>query len=331
MTVIRLTSLCLCLLLQSVLTPVAQAWDATSHRLSAYVAWDAMLPAERDRVMHTLEKHPRFEQDFLEQMPANVMVGDEQTRQRWLFGQAAVWPDLARAFNGDELTRYHRANWHWIDGAWIRGSLLQGNVYVGADILPSIHGEAQGEITHERDAGNIVQALEFNLSVLENQASNETARAVALCWVLHLIGDIHQPLHSGALISSGLFPRGDRGGNGIPTRLGSLHSTWDEALRNQPFDDTLRRMESTLQITPLAEVSLRIDDWLQESRQIMQEFVYPDEVKAAVLRSERRRTALPSFALDEDYAGNMQAISEDRVTLSGIRLYLVLRELLRRE
>ncbi|MCB1664692.1 MAG: S1/P1 nuclease [Pseudomonadales bacterium] len=317
-------SLCLTLLL-----PLpALAWDATSHRLSAYVAWEALTPAHRNRLLQILEKHPRYEQDFLDQMPVNVMVSDEDTKGRWLLGQAAVWPDLARSFEEEDRIRYNRPDWHWIDGTWMRGDALQGNVYVGVDPLPSIHGEAQGPLEHEEDVHNVVQGIEYNAGVLENPASSPAARAVALCWLLHLVGDIHQPLHTGALVSSGLFPEGDRGGNGIPTRFGNLHSTWDGALRNQPFDDTLRRMNSALRQTSPGMIDMNVDTWLQESRQVMQEFVYTDEIKAAVLRSERRRTSLPTFALDDDYLGTMQAISEDRVSHAGTRLYLALRRIL---
>ncbi|MCP5330610.1 MAG: S1/P1 nuclease [Pseudomonadales bacterium] len=324
MTFRFLISVCLALLL-----PLpALAWDATSHRLSAYVAWEALTPAHRNRLLKILEKHPRYEQDFLDQMPVNVMVADSDTQGRWLLGQAAVWPDLARGLETEERIRYNRPDWHWIDGAWMRGDALQGNVYVGVDPLPSIHGEAQGAVEDEQDVHNVVQGIEYNARVLADPIASASARALALCWLLHLVGDVHQPLHTGALVSTSLFPTGDRGGNGIPTRFGSLHATWDGALRNQPFDDTLRRMNSTLRQTTPAMIDMNIDTWLQESRQIMQEFVYTDEIKAAVLRSERRRTALPTFALDEDYLGGMQAISEDRVTQAGTRLYLSLRRIL---
>lgn len=328
MTFRKLTLVCLGLLLQCGLLMPAQAWDATSHRLSAYVAWESLTPAHRARLVSILQQHPRYQEDFLDQMPANVLVADQESQERWLLGQAAVWPDMARSFDGEAKIRYHRPDWHWIDGVWMRGEGLQGNVYVGVDPLPSIHAEALGPAQHEAAVDNVVLAIEYNATALQNPLNSAAEQAIALCWLLHLVGDIHQPTHSGALISTTLFPHGDRGGNGITTRSGSLHAVWDEALRNRPFDDTLRRMTSTLRQTDLEAVDMRIDTWLQESRIVMQEFVYPDEVKAAVLRSERRHTQLPSFALDEDYASGMQKIAEDRVTLAGIRLFLSLRRIL---
>ena len=55
-----------------------------------------------------------------------------------------------------------------------------------------------------------------------------------LRFLIHLIGDIHQPLHNTSLVNS-QFPKGDKGGNLflIKTRLKSvkdLHTFWDRGL-----------------------------------------------------------------------------------------------------
>lgn len=302
----------------------AHAWDATGHRLSAYVVWEALSFERRAELIALLESHPRYQEDFVEEMPLTVMVGSEEEKLRWMLGQAAVWPDLARSFEEEERIRYDRPAWHYIDGAWVRGNGQQGNVYVGADPLPTITGAPAGSITDERDVDNVVLALDYNTALLEDASQPDAARAVALCWVLHLTGDIHQPLHSGALISTTLFPNGDRGGNGIPTRNGNLHSEWDEALRNQPFEDTLRRMVVTAQQADLRSLNLTFATWLQESRQLMHDFVYPDEIKAAVLRSERMKTRMDGIVIDSDYLSRMQALSEDRVTLAAMRMIMLL-------
>lgn len=306
------------------LSASAHAWDATGHRLSAYVVWESLSLERRAELLTLLEAHPRYQQDFVEQMPLTVMVGSEEEKLRWTLGQAAVWPDLARGLSEEDRIRYDRPTWHYIDGAWLRGQGLQGNLYVGADPQPTLPGEAPGSVTDEREVDNVVLALEYNLAVLNDASAPAAARALALCWVLHLTGDIHQPLHSGALVSATLFPAGDRGGNGIPTRNGNLHSEWDEALRNQAFEDTLRRMVVTAQQADLRSLTLDSSVWLQESRVLLHDFVYPDEIKAAVLRSERLKTRMEGIVIDSDYQSRMQAISEDRVTLAAMRLIMLL-------
>jgi len=61
---------------------------------------------------------------------------------------------------------------------------------------------------------------------------------LAYCWVLHLVGDLHKPMYTTALISE-RFPSGDRGGNSIPTvQGGNLHALSDNLLgrRHRPND-----------------------------------------------------------------------------------------------
>ena len=53
-------------------------------------------------------------------------------------------------------------------------------------------------------------------------------RAMLTAWIFHLVGDIHQPLHSSTLVSQRLFPEGDRGGNSIKLKQSyNLHALWD--------------------------------------------------------------------------------------------------------
>lgn len=303
----------------------AWSWDATGHRFSAYIAWELMPPETRDNALKLIQAHPRYQVDFSDAMPLSILNADDEQQARWLFGQAAVWPDLIRSIETPEEREFDRPNWHWIDGRWIRSAIPQGNVYVGHISRSDIQGIAANEVKSETDATNIMLALDWNLSVLNNRLSSSAEKSVALCWVLHLVADIHQPLHTGALVSLERFPDGDRGGNGIPTVAGNLHSLWDQALRSQPFDDTLSRLHASAAQSPISLANLDSGLWLTESRQIMQEFAYPDEIKTAVLRSERLNQRLKTLSLDDDYTSQMRAISEDRLSVSGLRLAAQLR------
>ena len=303
----------------------ALAWDATGHRLSAYVAWDLMTPASRASATRLLQEHPRYVQDFLGQMPDFIRDSDSAEQQRWLFGQAAVWPDLARGFSASAQQRYHRPDWHWIDGRWVRGSAeRQGNVYVNTTPLPVIHGPATANIRQESQADNVVTALEYSLHRLEDGAIPASDRAVALAWMLHLLGDLHQPLHTGALVSGERFPEGDRGGNAINVRgAGNLHSVWDRALRHLPFMNTLDELSEQARQIRLEDRSLaetEIETWLEESRQLLHSHVYTTGLRSAVAAAEGDRGRLPALALDEEYEQAMEQVSRERIALSGLRI-----------
>jgi subtilisin family serine protease len=73
--------------------------------------------------------------------------------------------------------------------------------------------------------------------------SDPEERSQALAFVLHLVGDIHQPLHCAALVDRKLFPgdEGDEGGNLIRwgadrPRASNLHAVWDDAIAAKPAE-----------------------------------------------------------------------------------------------
>ncbi|MYI01718.1 MAG: S1/P1 nuclease [Gammaproteobacteria bacterium] len=306
--------------------PVA-AWDSVGHRVSAQVAVEYLDPGVRERLVAILRGHPRFTEDFLEQVPGFIDTGDELEFDAWLLGQAAFWPDIARGLPRAERARYHRGNWHYIDGAWLRdAATAQGNVYVGIDPFPDIAGPAGEAIRDESDVDNVVVALDYNMRLLADPATEAGQRAVALCWVLHLAGDIHQPLHTGSLFSAQLFESGDAGGNGIETSEGNLHAVWDRALREQGILDSVDSITDALQSMDLSEIESEPLDWtawMHESRALMTSVAYPETVEREILAAERTGRDMREIELSEDYLAEMRRLSEQRLGLAGLRIALL--------
>jgi hypothetical protein len=88
-------------------------------------------------------------------------------------------------------------------------------------------------------AANVIKALERYVGILKT-SRNDDERAQALRFIVHYVGDIHQPLHCSTRVDRS-HPRGDEGGNMffISTRRGAaanvkLHSFWDGGLGNFP-------------------------------------------------------------------------------------------------
>jgi S1/P1 nuclease len=83
---------------------------------------------------------------------------------------------------------------------------------------------------------NVIKALEHYVEVLKTSIdSNEQAEA--LRFVIHFVGDIHQPLHCASKVDSS-HHEGDLGGNLLHIRVGGqsrkLHNYWDEGLDTFP-------------------------------------------------------------------------------------------------
>jgi hypothetical protein len=88
--------------------------------------------------------------------------------------------------------------------------------------------------TVEPPPENVLSAYQANLDIVRGTAPGD--RAVALCWVFHLLGDMHQPLHTIKLFTTQFpAPEGDRGGTRFYIRVKptnattiSLHAFWDD-------------------------------------------------------------------------------------------------------
>jgi S1/P1 Nuclease len=71
--------------------------------------------------------------------------------------------------------------------------------------------------TREPEPVNILTALAEDESVVKNENEPER-KAIALSWLFHLGGDIHQPLHTARLFTVE-YTQGDKGGNEICVRV----------------------------------------------------------------------------------------------------------------
>ena len=101
-----------------------------------------------------------------------------------------------------------------------------------------LHFRTDGKRTDNKpDAENAAWAIEKFSAVLADRTKPDAERADALRFIVHFVGDIHQPLH-GTARDSDEHPKGDRGGNDFaieapasmkdssrPPR--NLHSLWD--------------------------------------------------------------------------------------------------------
>jgi S1/P1 nuclease len=143
---------------------------------------------------------------------------------------------------------------------------------------------------------NIIKALEHYVDVLKNSIdTNEQAEA--LRFVIHFVGDIHQPLHCSTKVDSA-HPKGDQGGNLLHIMVGGqdtkLHSYWDGGLGSFPkggppptftppaLSTIPPAVAIALQGHPATDPDLKLDDpfnyqaWAKESSELAQQAVYKD-------------------------------------------------------
>ena len=250
-------------------------------------------------------------------MPSGTAGGSITDRQRWLLVQAANWPDHARRLPDSIRTDFHRGPWHYINQV----------VWLTDDDRAAL----DGTLTHNRSmrfeaplntSMNAVQALQGNLALFHDRSAPAADRALALCWVLHISADLHQPLHTVALFSESLFPDGDRGGNLIEVRrkaeTSNLHYVWDSLVEEAGSIDVEQQV-----FRPGAD-RLPIEQWTVQHADLARRHVYAGEVVAQLVGIANRNKA-PVISLSEEYLANARRVAERQLVLAGRRTALLLR------
>ncbi len=286
----------------------AFGWDDTGHKLTAYIAWEQMSPQARETAIKVLLSAPE-DSDL-----SSLYMQDSRsvtTRQRELFMIASTWSDIVR--NKDfknRYSKYHHGTWHYLDTFWRE---VNGKI----EIVPEM----------ESDKENAIERLFVFDKMLRNSSTSNADKAIALAWVLHLGGDIHQPLHDSARVTKD-DPKGDQGGNLFmlspkdakgDARV-SLHWYWDSIVgrniprRNDACDSyylpaIAQRM---MKKYPFAKMQNRLkigkfDDWQQEGFQIASTRLYPPSLKFGEMPSER-------------YKKEAFGIAQEQIPLAGYRL-----------
>jgi hypothetical protein len=285
----------------------AHAWDWTGHRTVARIAWDNMTPAARTKAIALLMQAPPTSA-IPTLMPASGTTDD---RNRELFVVTATWPDLVRSAGPSHV--YHNPAWHFSDNYW---KMAGTRVMELPDFVPDTV-----------DAGG--KLADFERAIAAGSGDDST-RAVQLAWVLHLMGDIHQPLHTSSRVSASA-PQGDRGGNlfllSIPgTPYANLHSLWDDDLHRQmpqrAGEDTatyIGRLAAAVQRRyPASALGGEVG-----------EGSYPDWIGDGLKLAETQayRGVKPNGKVSAAYKRSMDATAERRVALAGYRLAALLDKL----
>ncbi len=292
----------------SVLYGSSLGWDDVGHKTTAYIAWQRMSPVARENVIRILRSAP--EDSHLSAFYMQYGPGPEQTRKLEFFMLTSTWPDIVRdrAFENRQK-KYHKGNWHNDDTFWKQ---------VGGQ-MEILSGFEEGGVAGDKLA-------EFDKLISDASASDKD-KAIAIAWIMHLAGDIHQPLHTSARVTD-VEPKGDQGGNLFHlTPQGTarenqvnLHWFWDSIVgRNIPLKGDMCEREYVVSIAnrlmkkhSYASFGTGMDlgdykAWQQQSFKLNDTDVFsPDLV----------RFQMPS----EKYKKNAFRVAERQLALAGYRL-----------
>jgi hypothetical protein len=276
------------------------AWNRAGHMATGAIAFDDLqrsAPAAIARVVAILRQHPQYESHWKQQLVGR----SAEDQARLLFMLAARWPDDVR---GDKV--FDHPLWHYIDYPY------------------KPKGQPDSVPAPTPAAENIVEAFQQNVAVVRS-ATPDGQKAVALCWIFHLMGDAHQPLHTVSLFTTE-FPDGDRGGNLFfirpnPSRstTQNLHAYWDNILltddRYEPARELALRLEKRSARAPgKFPAESHFTKWTRESFDLAVSTVYR---KGKLQIGTNRNLGTP---LARDYHPSAERAAERQVALAGHRL-----------
>jgi hypothetical protein len=205
--------------------------------------------------------------------------------------EAATWPDEMRSAP-DPFWQKTATPWHYVT--------LNGVIY---DRAPP--------------EGDALEALNRFRATLRDPNASLADKQLALRFVVHIVGDLHQPLHVGKCC--------DRGGNEVKVKwFGrdlNLHSVWDSALVDDEqlsFTELaakLQRHTSNEDVVRWWDINPR--DWISESGQL-RETVYPAP-------NSKDPKAPPE--LSYGYVYKFTPVMEQRLKQAGVRLAAYLNDI----
>lgn len=301
----------------AVLWPMSQAkaWWDEGHMQIAYVAYKKLTPPVRERADALLKLNPDY---------PNWTAGAPQGQEKvYAFVHAATWPDDIKTkpdYYDDQVTdstakqivpygHLKHSYWHYKD------------ILYSADSTP----------LPSPDPVDAVSQLKLMIAKLPASAdASDQLRSYSLSWMIHLVGDLHQPLHAVARYSASMPDKGgDRGGNEekvIPAtgETLALHAYWDaifggySSVFGAIYDADHGGISSITPDSTKAQI-VDPDTWAQESFELAKSVAYASPV----------RTDKQPVELTREYETNARDVARKQAALAAARLANLLNELLR--
>jgi hypothetical protein len=307
----RVLGIVLGLALAAGLCGPAFGWNERGHMSVAYIAYKQLTPVTRDRVNALLKLNPKYN-DWAATVDQQAPTASADDKNLMIFMIATTWADKIK---GDpSYTKDGSQNGNRPDGSPDPGKnagyddLLMHKYWHFIDTPFSTDGTPLPAIP----TPNAQDRIALFRSVLASTSAADGLKSYDLAWLLHLVGDIHQPLHASTRVSS-TDPEGDAGGNLVKLTCNKcvLHAFWDNLLGTQ---NKLKTVMKAARKLPKADEALaaRSDekDWIAESFQEAQQNVYVAPIAAGN----------GPFTLTSAYKKAAGKLAKQRVALAGMRL-----------
>ena len=294
----------------------ARAWGDLEHMMVAAIAYDRLTPEVRDKVTLLLRLNPQYAA-----WVADVL---EHEKARIGFLRASRWPDdiksdstykqdgeqggnrpsgMNAARNIGYADQLMHKYWHFVD------------LPFSPDNTPLV----------DPPIPNARTQIALLRTTLTDAAASSDLKSYDLVWLIHLVADVHQPLHAISRFDVA-HPEGDAGGNGVLVcrvpchKQEKLHAFWDHVLGISM--DTAVAIEKVKQLPAADSALAAIGDeqiWIKESFEAAQAHVYVSPIEVGV----------GPYEVTDNYVSAARELAGQRLALAGVRLANLLNDALR--
>ena len=290
-------------------------WWCEGHEVVALIAGKHLTANARTAISRLLNNYrPDPPQHFCKENSTDPMA------------VASTWADDIR--KEDRTGR-----WHYMD---IPLGLKKGDPEAYCEpIGPSLNGGDR--------PGCILSALRSSVNILQSDKESEDEKARALRFLIHLVGDLHQPLHTTS--------NNDQGGNCTSVqflsnpKITNLHSVWDGMIVNEDLATSRRalaQMAADLdqqyesKSARWIEQGPRFAKWAWEGHLLAQKLVYGQlEPKLPVepdpprlnCKVEAEASGTPRVRIGPAYVSTATRVIEEQLAKAGYRLAEILNDI----
>lgn len=288
----------LLLILLLLLPTPALAWGDYAHRLTARIAWAQLSPAARAQVAALIRAAPGLD------TPSCPLAS---------IADASVWPDCVRGRYRDRFAA--SVPWHY----------QNISVCTAFDIAAKCP-----------DGDCVTAQIPRQQAVLADRSRPAAQRLQALAFLVHFVGDMHQPLHMG--------DKADRGGNDVRAAFGfkspdqmNLHRVWDSDLAERALTEPPAISPGRITMAQRrqwtagpADTAGRVAGWAREAWDIARSTVYPElkDYPDSCPLPPAGRGSLPRGSVTPAYVAAATPAVRAQVAKAGTRIALLVEQAL---
>ena len=297
------------------------AWGPIGHMTVADAAYRKLTPATRVRIRDLLKLNPDYA-NWEKQIPSGTSAEDHD---RMIFMMASVWPD--------DIKGEPQYSDDGTDGGNTPGSEKSAQNIGYSDLLRHKYWHfVDTPFSPDQTALPAIPAPNAETQIVAFRAllaspQSDELKSYDLVWLIHLIGDIHQPLHAVNRITKSA-PKGDAGGNRVKlfgNAAPNLHSYWDDlpGFECKFCSDKVQCVNRATvlgKILPAvsAKIGRNLDtaEWVRESFELARSKVYREPIAV----DDQAYTIVPGSGYDKQ----AYELALKRVAIAGERLAQVL-------